>query len=74
MARGCAVTTERSDWQLDAVDQALLRATLDGMIDAVCEIEPDRRLQRWVARRRQQLASGVLRLTVGHVDLLALPG
>ena len=74
MARGCAVTTERSDWQLGAVDQALLRSTLEGMIDAVCEIEPDGRLQRWVARRREQLASGVLRLTVGHVDLLALPG
>jgi hypothetical protein len=73
-AGGCAVTTQRSDWQLGPSDQALLRATLQGMIDAVREIAPDRRLQRWATRRREQLASGVLHLTVGHVDLLALPG
>jgi hypothetical protein len=73
-AGGCAVTTERSDWQLGASDQALLRATLEGIIEAVGETAPDRGLQRWATRRREQLASGALRLTVGHVDLLALPG
>ena len=72
-AGGCAVTTERADWQLGPSDQALLRAKLEGMIAAVREIIPDRRLQRWATRRREQLASGDLRLTVGHVDLLALP-
>ena len=71
---GCAVTAERSDWQLGASDRALLRAMLEGMIDAVGEIAPVRGLQRWAAQRREQLASGDLRLTVGHVDLLALPG
>jgi SAM-dependent methyltransferase len=74
MAHSCGVTTERSDWQLGASDEALLRATLEGIIDAVGEIASDRRLQRWATRRREQLASGDLRLTVGHVDLLALPG
>jgi hypothetical protein len=73
-AGGCAVTTERSDWQLGASDRALLRATLEGIIDALREIAPDQGLQRWATRRREQLASGDLRLTVGHVDLLALPG
>jgi SAM-dependent methyltransferase len=73
-ARGWAVTMERSDWSLGPSDQALLRATLDGIIVAVREVAPDRRLGRWAARRREQLAGGDLRLTVGHVDLLALPG
>jgi hypothetical protein len=68
------VTLERSDWQLGPSDLALLRATLEGMIEAVREIAVDDCLQRWAARRRQQVASGELGLTVGHVDLLALPG
>jgi SAM-dependent methyltransferase len=72
-ARGCAVTMERADWRLGPCDQALLRATLDGTIEAVREIVSTDGLQRWAARRREQLASGDLRLTVGHVDLLALP-
>jgi hypothetical protein len=72
-AGGCAVTIERSDWQLGPSDQALLRATLEGIIDAVGEISPDRGLQHWGMRRWEQLASGDLRLTVGHLDLLALP-
>ena len=37
------------------------------------EIAFDDTLRRWAARRRAQLASDDLRLTVGHVDLLALP-
>jgi hypothetical protein len=73
-ARGGAVTLERSDWSLGPSDQALLRATLDGIIGAVREIAPDGGLGRWATRRRAQLACGDLRLTVGHVDLLALPG
>jgi SAM-dependent methyltransferase len=73
-ACGCAVAIERSDWQLGAADGALLRATVEGIIDAVDKIAPDRSLQRWAARRREQVANGDLRLTVGHVDLLALPG
>lgn len=73
-ARGCAVSLEPSDWQLGASEQALLRATLEGMIEAVREIASDECLRRWAAWRRAQVASGDLRLTVGHVDLLALPG
>ena len=72
-ASGCAVTMERADWRLGPSDRALLRATLDGMIEAVREIASNDCLQRWAARRREQLASVDLQLTVGHVDLLALP-
>jgi SAM-dependent methyltransferase len=74
IAHGCAVTIERSDWQLGPSDRALLQATLEGMIEAVRAIASDGSLQRWAARRREQLAGGDLRLAVGHVDLLALPG
>lgn len=72
-ASGCAVTMERADWRLGPSDRALLRATLDGMIETVREIASNDCLQRWAARRREQLASVDLQLTVGHVDLLALP-
>lgn len=72
-ARDCAVTMEHSDWRLGPSDQALLRATLDGLVGAAQEIAPDGCLARWAARRREQLAAGDLRLTVGQVDLLALP-
>jgi SAM-dependent methyltransferase len=74
IAHGCAVTIERSDWRLGPSDRALLQATLEGMIEAVREIATDVHLHRWAARRREQLAGGDLRLAVGHVDLLALPG
>ena len=72
--QGSAVTLEPADWQLGAADEALLRVTLDGVIDAVRAIAADDCLRLWAARRRKQLASGDLRLTVGHLDLLALPG
>jgi SAM-dependent methyltransferase len=72
-AAGHRVTTATSDWRLGAVDKALLEATLDGVIAAGAEIQDDRRLARWAAERRGQLARGDLALVVGHVDLLALP-
>jgi hypothetical protein len=72
-ARGCAVHLETSDWQLGAPDRPLLWATLEGIVHAVREVSSDGRLRRWAAQRRAQLAGGDLRLTVGHVDLLALP-
>jgi hypothetical protein len=73
-AEGCAVSLEAADWRLGAAaDGALLRATLTGIADAARDVAHDRRLERWATARGQQLAAGDLRLTVGHVDLLALP-
>ena len=72
-AAGCAVSLEAADWRLGAADGALLRATLTGIVDAARDVAHDRRLERWATARGQQLAAGDLRLTVGHVDLLALP-
>jgi hypothetical protein len=67
-AEGQRVVLERSDWRLGPADAPLLAATLEGII-AVQGLE----VRRWSAARRRQLATGQLRLTVGHVDLMALP-
>lgn len=67
-AEGQQVILERSDWRLGPATTALLGATLEGII----AVQGSGRV-RWTAARRRQLATGQLRLTVGHVDLLALP-
>jgi hypothetical protein len=72
-AIGHRVTSAKSDWRLGPADQPLLEAMLDGVIAAVAEIEQGNRLDLWADQRRRQLAGGELGLTVGHVDLLALP-
>lgn len=72
-AQGSEVTLAPADWRLGSEDGALIRATLDGIVEAARQVAPDRRLDRWCAMRRRDLACGDLRLTVGHVDLLALP-
>jgi SAM-dependent methyltransferase len=72
IAKGCKVALERADWRLGPTEGVLLRATLTGIVDAAREIAQDPRLEHWASLRLQQLAAGDLRLTVGHVDLLAL--
>jgi SAM-dependent methyltransferase len=73
-ARGYKVALEASDWRLGAKDGDLLKATVQGVVDAAREMAHDPGLERWVKLRERQLAAGDLRLTVGHLDLLALPG
>jgi SAM-dependent methyltransferase len=73
-AAGCAVSLEAADWRLGPADGALLGATLAGIVDAARVITQDPCLERWATLRGRQLARGALGLTVGHVDLLALPG
>jgi hypothetical protein len=73
-ARGLEVVLEPADWRLGPQDQALLAATLAGIVSAACEMAHDPDLERWARLRQRQLAAGDLRLTVGHLDLLALPG
>jgi hypothetical protein len=67
-AEGQRVALERSDWRLGPADAPLLAATLEGIIAV-----QDLGIERWASARRRQLPTGQLRLTVGHVDLLALP-
>jgi SAM-dependent methyltransferase len=73
-AAGCAVTLEAADWRLGPADEALLQATLTGIVAAAREIAQDPRLEHWATLRARQLVDRELRLTIGHVDLLALPG
>jgi SAM-dependent methyltransferase len=70
-ADGRRVAMATSDWRLGPADTPLLAATLEGMIAALAEL--DAPPEPWAGLRRRQLAAGRLRLTLGHVDLLALP-
>ena len=67
-AEGHQVFVERSDWRLGPAEAPLLAATLAGIVAV-----QDLGIERWAAARSRQLATNQLRLTVGHVDLLALP-
>jgi SAM-dependent methyltransferase len=67
------VALEPADWRLGPADAAMLGATLAGMVDAAREMADDSVLGRWASLRREQLRAGDLRLTVGHLDLLAVP-
>jgi SAM-dependent methyltransferase len=74
VARGCKVALEQTDWYLGADDGPLLRATIEGIVGVAREAAQDSCLEHWVRLRHQQMAADDLRLTVGHLDLLALPG
>ena len=73
-ACGHEVALEPADWRLGPEDRPLLGATLEGIVRAAREMANDSSVERWATLRRQQLAAGDLRLTLGHLDLLALPG
>lgn len=71
--QGREVRLADSDWVFGAEDDAILTAMVDGIATAVGEIDPDLPLDGWRARRHDDIAAGRLLLTVGHLDLLALP-
>lgn len=71
--QGFRVRLSRSDWRLDAVERPLLAGVIDGLAQAIREIEDDALLAGWCELRREQLKRGDLRLMVGHLDLLGLP-
>lgn len=74
-AAGFAVTTAPSPWVLDGPgDAPLVRALVDGWIDAAGQILPEghQDLEAWRRRRLDAFARGV-GLEVGHRDVLALP-
>lgn len=66
---GYAVRAARSDWRLGPGDGALLDATVAGFAAVDPAIGA-----AWHGARRRQVAEGALTLTVGHVDILGLPG
>ena len=64
-----------SPWQLGETDTVLALTLVDGWERAAVEMRPDarREIGAWASRRREQLNGQVVSLTVGHVDMLALP-
>lgn len=73
-AAGFAVHTAGSDWVLGSADAELQRQLLAGWAGAARELAPAdaARVDAWLARRLAQVDAGTSRITVGHVDLLAL--
>jgi hypothetical protein len=72
---GFDVRTEASPWRLGTAHASLTRAWLEGWVAAACEQEPSlaAAVRPYVERRLAELAAGRLGVTVGHLDLLALP-
>ncbi len=71
-----AVSEAVSDWRLDARDGALLAELITGEARAACAAQTGNgaAIAEWEKQRRNQLKNGKLRVTIGHRDLLALPG
>lgn len=65
-----------SDWCLEAADGRLAARLVEGWAEAAAELQPEtaERVGAWAARRRAAVSRGSFRVTVGHRDLLALPG
>ncbi|HSP56693.1 MAG TPA: class I SAM-dependent methyltransferase [Halomonas sp.] len=75
---GYRVECVASPWCLAAGEDEmwpLAKALVDGWFAAACDQAPgeEERLQRWRERRLAGLERGELGITVGHLDLLALP-
>ena len=67
---GYRVTSAPTSWRLVPDDTEILQA-MAGFVGAVAG--DGLAAETWRIRRRLALAEGALRLTVGHVDILALP-
>ena len=74
-AAGFAVTTAASDWQIGSGDPAMLRALVTAEAGAAGEAAPESAaaIAAWQTRRAAELAAGILAVTIGHCDLLAVP-
>lgn len=72
---GCRVYTVESPWLLGAEEAALACALVQGWEDAAVEEHPrlESPIRAWGRRRRAALRAGEARVTVGHLDVLALP-
>lgn len=73
---GYAVTAMPAVWWIDDRHTALAEDLLAGWADAARTVDPDRAAtyRGWVSRRQADIAAGRTRLSVGHVDVLGLPG
>jgi len=72
---GYRIATADTPWHLGRGESALVGDLIEGYAAAAAETGglPPEDLRTWCARRQAAAAAGALSLTVGHVDLLALP-
>lgn len=72
---GYAVTVERADWQLDRDERDLQAMMVAGWYAAVAELDEfePRDLRAWHDQRRAWIADGQSTMTVGHLDVWAVP-
>ncbi|MDD7940884.1 class I SAM-dependent methyltransferase [Actinomycetospora lutea] len=72
---GAAVRSRSSPWHLGLDDVDLVVAWLQGWVAAAAAQDPDltRHADAYLERRLEAAEQGRLRVTVGHLDLLALP-
>jgi hypothetical protein len=72
---GAHVHSRASPWHLGLDDVDLVVAWLHGWVAAAVAQDPDlaRHADAYLARRLEAAEEGRLRVTVGHLDLLALP-
>ena len=79
-AAGYKVWLLQSRWRLGPADSAVVNMLVNGWESAAVEQagsesrRGDRdRFRMWAERRRETVAQGNFGLTVGHLDLIALP-
>ena len=72
---GYQVLTGRGDWRIGPESTAMQRALIDDAARPCRELVPHQasRIEAWAERRRRLLEAGGCRVTVGHVDLIAVP-
>lgn len=72
---GYRVESERSDWSLGIEQHAMQQQLIEGWAEAALEM-PDvdgRLIRSWLARRLAHLTANRSHITVGHVDVAAVP-
>ncbi|MER7456839.1 SAM-dependent methyltransferase [Micromonospora sp. NPDC126480] len=72
---GADVTLRPSPWRLGPADAALAGEWLTGWLDAAGEQRPELTgpVTAYARRRRGDLAAGRMSVSIGHLDLLAVP-
>lgn len=76
---GATVLVRETPWRLDATHRELIAEWLRGFVPAAAAQIPgvgpdmDQVIDAYLGRRLDQAAAGTLRVTVEHIDLLALP-
>jgi hypothetical protein len=77
IAGGLTVRSQETPWQLTpASAQAFVEQVLQERLDVAVDQNPSLAAiaAAWLELRRVQLARGILRIDLGHRDILALPG